>query len=409
METLAQAAPPDAPTIVEHEVQIPPFPRLLGPLGRLADAITADIPYEFKALAVVTCVGLALSGRIHLASDPWMQTRFYSLTIGKPSGGKTAAWDEVIRALRPIVPYAIEYSIDSGPALVDSLCENNYLFLFPDEMSDLFEKAKRRGSTLFSELLRLYEKNFTANRVRKDKKSQTGGRTLVTNGHFAIGGGVTDESFLDMWQGSGANKSGLRSRFSCTYSDAIMPRLKTPNNDKELTRAVADIEYRIGSTKSETLCELAARSLTLSTEAQDALLSWRPGQDGEAQMQRALDKAKRFSLLNAFCAGKAAVDAHVMKLGLDFADHCIAVEEKLFEPDAASYVQAFENRIIKFFAANPRATESQVRQAIRPEKCKGGHESFNRAWRATEKLRIVAGHTRKKEPVFGWKADEKAA
>jgi hypothetical protein len=405
----------EEPKIVEHEVQIPAFPRLLGPLGKLADAITPDIPYDFKALSIITCVGLALSGRIRLVSDPWLQTRFYSLNIGTPGTGKSAAGKEVSDILGPIVHYAVEYSMDSGPALVEALSGNNRLLLLPDEMADQFEKAKTTGTgknSLFGEWLRLFEQNTTGNRTKKDKRHNAGGQQTVTDAHFAMVGGVTAERNPSMWQGTGGTKSGLRSRICPAYSEQVQPRLKTPNNAEGIKAALAELDTLFHSTDSDDFYDREPKRLFLTQEAQEAILAWRIGEDTDELFQRSVDMAKRFALLNAFCAGKHSVDAEAMRLGLDFTDYRIAVMKKLFEPDAANYVQAFENRIIAFFTVNPRATLYQVMRQIRPEKYLGGFDSFNRAWSALAKAEkmVRVGSTRKKQPIFEWQtSDEKAA
>src|SRR5271157_2575635 len=92
--------------------RLPDFPQLNGPLGEFVNAITHDIPYEHKALAALTYMGLALSGRTQLA-PPYerLQTRFYSCFIGPPGSGKSAAQNEVLRALEGVGGVSVERSI----------------------------------------------------------------------------------------------------------------------------------------------------------------------------------------------------------------------------------------------------------------------------------------------------------
>jgi len=337
--------------------------------------------------------------------------------IGAPNTGKSAAAKEVSYALSSVMKYGLEYSIDSGPALVEALGERNRLLLMPDEFADQFEKAKTNGgvskNSLFGEWLRLYEQNTTANRTKRDPRSGKGGQTQVTDGHFAMLGSVTTERNATMWQGSGGARSGLRSRFCLAYSENVCPKLKTPNDEQEMLAAVKEIDALCsGLFSTDDFYDPSSKVLFLNQEAQEILSSWRNGEPEDEMLQRGVDMAKRFALLNAFCAGKPNVDAEAMKLGLDFADYRLAVMRKLFEPDAASYVQAFENRITAFFAVNPQATMYQLLQGIRPEKYLGGYEPFNRAFAVLVKVGrlTVVGQTRKKQPVYAWQAgDEKAA
>src|SRR5882724_8497702 len=84
---------------------LPEFPRLPGPLGKLVDAITPDIPYEHKSLAALTYVGVALSGRVKIKSDPHLQPRFYACSVGLAGTGKSPADKEVMHAVLHLMPH----------------------------------------------------------------------------------------------------------------------------------------------------------------------------------------------------------------------------------------------------------------------------------------------------------------
>jgi hypothetical protein len=113
----------DEPSVNEEAGSLPAFPRLPGPLGILVEGITSDLPYDHKALAAITYMGIGLARRVALQPDHWLQPRFYSCMVGPPGSAKSAAEFEVRRALcegqSPILrELAVEFSIDSGPALV---------------------------------------------------------------------------------------------------------------------------------------------------------------------------------------------------------------------------------------------------------------------------------------------------
>src|SRR5208283_2495562 len=155
---------------VLQEQTLPEFPRLPGPLGDLIDAITPDIPYEHKALSAVTYMGVALSGRTQLAGDyDNLQSRFYACLIGPPGSGKSAAQNEVKKALQGLGDVYVQSSINSGPALVMALAEHSRLLYLPDEASGAFEKAKHGRS--FPDMLHLLEDNQVEHRVR-DKETK---------------------------------------------------------------------------------------------------------------------------------------------------------------------------------------------------------------------------------------------
>jgi len=368
----------DEPEVKQEEEPLPPFPRLPGALGEIVDGITHDISYDHKALALITYIGLALAKRVSLVPDFWLQPRFYSCLVATASTGKSAAEFEVRRVcdehelLRDV---SVELSIDSGPALVEALAENPRLMLAPDELADQFEKA-RAGKTgrnsLFGEFLRLYESNETANHTKK-KKGGEGGRVEIKNALFALIGGTTTQRFSQMFIGTGAVASGLQSRFVLAHSDQVMPRLKTPNDEAKIARACDEL--------STALFEEEHRKFRLSESAQDAIMDWRLFEDdGAEKMKRVVDMAKRFALVVAACSRLSEIDENTMRLGLQFADYQIALREMLFPPDAATYVQAFENRIIQFFEKHGTVSEAILQNKIRPEILHGGFESYNRAW-----------------------------
>ncbi len=417
-----------APTPVlapEDEDKLPEFPRLPGPLGELVDGITHDLAYDHKALAVLTYVGIALAGRIKITSDSWLQTRFYSCMVGPPGSGKSAPDVEVQRALfenelgtpddelnpsrRVVTDVRIELSIDSGPALVQALSgyENEYgnarVVIAPDEMADQFEKAKTTGTgknSLFGELLKLYEGNKTANRTKEvdHGKKKTGGLTQVNHALLAIMGSVTDKRFEAMWAGTGSVSSGLQSRFVYSYSEKVPPRVKTPNDDKLIFKALYALADIVEAAKRETV------HLYLSEAAQKALINWRPLEsDADDSKIRIVDMTKRFAMLVAACNRATEIDGPTMRLALAFADYQIAIRTKLCPPDASSHVHANELAILKFFGKNPRATRPQVIGKMKPETRRGGVGTWNHAWDNLIKAgRLVAyGQSRKRESIWG--------
>jgi hypothetical protein len=387
----------DEPEIKDEDEVLPEFPRLPGALGQLVEGITNDIPYEHKALAAITYMGIGLARRVSLVPDHWLQPRFYACLVATASAGKSAAEFEVRRALTGDVlkDVYVELSIDSGPALVQALQENRRLILSPDELADQFEKA-RAGATgrnsLFGELLRLFESNETGNHTKQRKGE--GGRVELHDALFALIGGTTTERFERMFQGTGAVASGLQSRFVLSYSEQRMPRLKTPNDDESVRAACADLSRAVNAD---------GLRLRLSEAAQDAIMDWRPFEDdGAEKMKRVLDMAKRFALVVAASQQSTGIDESTMRLALQFADYQIALREKLFPPDAATHVQAFENRILKFFERNARSTQQVAINKMRPELSPGGYTAHNAAWAALVRAgRLkVAGKTRVGTAVY---------
>ncbi len=63
--------PPPTSDAKESEVEeVPEFPAITGSIQELVEALAPDIPREFKIMAAVTRIGLALSGKVHLEGEP---------------------------------------------------------------------------------------------------------------------------------------------------------------------------------------------------------------------------------------------------------------------------------------------------------------------------------------------------
>jgi hypothetical protein len=346
---------------------LPEFPRLRGPIDDFIRGITSDLPYEHKALCALVYLGVKISGRVRLASDPHLQPRLYGCMVGPPGTGKTASEKEVRRELEPLLDDVhCEFSIDSGPALVETLQEFPRLVYTPDEMADAFEKARHTPASrnsLFGEFLRLFDSNSTGRRVLKKNSPPIS----LTDVHFAMIGGATPERFNQMWTGTSGAAGGLQSRYSLSYSETPMPNLRTPNSASTIETAIKTLKENLridGYVKiSEAAQDLIVKTWTATFSS------------------RALDTAKRFALLLAASESELEVDADLMQAALQFARYQIAVHEKLMPPDSHGWVQSFENRIIAYFKRHRQSTERDLRRSLSPEKYPGGYGSFSQAIR----------------------------
>lgn len=344
----------------QHDT-LPEFPRLPGSLGELVDGITDDIPYEHKALAALTYMGLALSGNTELA-QPYnhLQPRFYSCFVGPPGSGKSTAQQEINRALAGVGKVSVERSSNSGPALVTALDENRRLLYFPDEITGAFQKAKH--GKMFDDFKTLYEDNKISNRVKAKA-------TVVTGCHFAIVGTCTRESFGQMWQRTGGGSDGLQSRFVLSFSESRMPHRRTLNNDFLVEIAVDNLKQVLSEVPQ--VIELPEK-VGAFTDG----LTGDGGSHINPDYARVVDMGRRFVLILAACNGRKQVDDETMRLGRAFIDYQIAAYEPLLPADAYSFVEEFEHRILSFFKKHQPASFRDCRNNIRPENSPGGFGPF---------------------------------
>jgi hypothetical protein len=286
---------------------LPEFPKLNGPLGELVSAITPDIPYEHKALAAVTYVGLALSGRTQLAA-PYerLQPRFYSCFIGPPGSGKSAAQNEVAKALDGLGSINVERSINSGPALVVALDENRRLLYVPDEITGAFQKAQH--GKMFDDFKTLYEDNKVSNRVKAKV-------IVVTDCHFSIIGTSTREAFGRMWSGTGGGSDGLQSRFVLSFSDKLMPRIKTANSGN-LSLMVELLKDAVGTAPPVIELPESVGAFTFGLTGD--------GKHLDPKYSRVVDMGRRFALVVAACSGLERIDSETMELAKAFINYQVA-------------------------------------------------------------------------------------
>jgi hypothetical protein len=376
------------------EESFPEFPRLTGALGRVVDAITPDIPYEHKALTVLTYAGLKISGRVRFA-PPYrhLQPRFYACLVGPFGSGKSAAQEEVSRALSELPGVHVEFSVDSGPALVEALEEHSHLLYMPDELSDALQKA--RHGKLLGQLLRLYEHNETGRRV----VNKNGGPTKLTNVHFAMVASATPEGFRDTWQGFRGRGSGLQSRFVLAFSEKRMPTVRTPNDEPALEKAVREL--------ADVLDKDDPQEIAMDPECIDLTYFAFEGAAADAlALPRVVDMGRRFALILAACNGLSEIDEETAKLAVEFSYYQRKVFERLMPDDASNPIQALENRIIRFFQKHKRANHREVRNHIKPEYSPGGFRCFNQAFDSLVRSGKLKGDGSNRAGKEIWKLDE---
>ena len=142
------------------------------------------------------------------------------------------------------------------------------LLLDPDEMKDLFEKAKitpqSRNSLLMEFIKLMYESNRTGNRAR-----QAGRESARQRPHLAILGGATPEGYSTMWTGTSGGSGGLQSRFVLVTTNAP----KMPINKKS-----SDSEFLVASLgRLQEQIKLPGQQIRLDAEAARMLEDWWTG------------------------------------------------------------------------------------------------------------------------------------
>jgi len=385
------------------EAEDPPldFPRLTGSLAELCDAICPDIPYDFKIAAAITYFGLMRSGIDTLESAPHLQPRFYTCFVKEIGWGKSAALNEIRRAMQMVTGnFQITSSVDSGPSLVDEFADitaafppmqenkSARLLLDPDEMTGLFEKAKisaQSRNTLFGEMLKLFEGNITGNRSRKSGKSK------LENAHLSIVGGATPEGFAAMWTGTGGGGTGLQSRFILvTTNKARMPINPALSDSARLVAAITRLRKQ---------AERPGQAFRMTDEASEMLDAWwKSSARDSGSAARADAIAKRLLIVLAATNDTTVIGPDLVAQAIRFGDYLIAMRERFNPADSYSWVQAFEGLILSVYRrAKEPVTLNKVRRQVRPERKPGGFGAFKQACQnlVTTGALVAAGSTHK--------------
>lgn len=423
---------PDLPILLDEteakadlEIVVPDFPRLPGVLGKFCDAITKDIPYEHKAACLLTYVGLALSGNVVLKTHAWLQPRLYTLLVGPPGDGKTAAMKEVHAALEKVLPIKVRRSFDSKVGLIQQLSWVSHILLAADEIHGFFDKAQKPGAGTLDTVLELYEDNRAEN-ITKKSKTNPDNEIIVTNGHFGILGGIQNERFSQLWRADGI-QSGQTDRFLFTLSSNHMPIEPTPNDSEALRIAVEEIGKIVNSFHNhlehpvEPDSDIEAESestrpVGILGESQEAIdeayaheFNWAVNSQTDAYRcsneQRNRDLAYRIAMIISTCQLHSEITGETMKLACQIADYKMKVFGVLDYVATTNNVDAMQNRILAFYDKNDGANFSlkTVSGHVRPERFPGGAEAFNRAWRALVDIKRLEfqGQSKRKQPLFG--------
>lgn len=404
----------------DKQETFPECPIFTGVLTDLSRALYPSLPLEFKQWGFITRWGLLRSGLDTLQMEKHLQPRFDTALVCYPNRGKTACNNETREAMDLIYKMAVTHvatannsqpttrnfgnfdhrdSVDSGPALVElfyNLAKDAEkdtsttdkaarVMLEPDELSELFEKARSSGtrvSTMFHQLLKLHSGNRTGNTTKAD------GDHNVENAHLAILGGATVDTYKhNLWTGTGGGRDGLQSRFIIITTNAPrVPPIPLLSDGVAAFKA----EQRLAK-----LLQMPGRQIAVSDDAAKMLDTWWYSFDNSKKSAaRILETVKQLLIVLAVTNADDAelwvgegltVGIDLMRQAIAFGDYEVAVREQLNPPDASSVVQAMENAILawakKHASKKSQAkTRNECRRVVSPHRMSGGVGTFNLAW-----------------------------
>jgi hypothetical protein len=98
---------------------------------------------------------------------------------------------------------------------------------------------------------------------------------------------------------------------------------------------------------------------------------------------------RRFALLITACNGLTRIDDETMALAKVFINDQVAAYEPLLPEGAFSEVQAFEQRLRRFFKKHQPASFRDARNNIEPQNLPNGFGTFTTAWNNLVKAGVL--------------------
>ena len=371
----------------EPEEPLPDFTSgLTGSIADYCRAIEPDFPMEFKVMAAMTRVGLALSGKTSLEGFPNLQPRFFTALIDEPGKGKSGSDGSTALGADESKLYDVTLSCETGPALVTTFqaraaflqlgpesTEPLKVLLSVDEIKDVFEKSKESKESkdsLGTKMLRLHDSNYCGNNTKKE------GNVKIKTAHLAMIGGATPEGYHAMWKNTAGASGGLQSRVTAIgTNNPRLPRKRRPTDVAAAGTALVRILHQIEN----------GPSLIQVSDSADAMMQlWWEGvlsriEAGTLDSRhsvRVSDIVYRYLIVLAVTNDTAVVDGNLMQMGIAFGDHLLAARAKYNPLDSSSPVQNFENLAEAAYKKWGDMTDRELMQRVHPARYPGGYGAF---------------------------------
>lgn len=370
-------------------------------VGDLAGALTAGtfIPPSFARADLKTILGSVLDGKIAFPGQETIHMRHWTGIISsRPGAGKSVCWERcisVINAFELLTKYNIKFPpagfFSSGEHAIKTLAEhdNTSHILYFDEMKGLFEKGNGAGSTLFPKLLELYEQKAAAVGSLTHNASSFGNVSLSMAGNFTRAG------FDRAVSGKGAGGDGFLSRMVLEYSDGIdyqgdwdaMDTAKVNEAVKKITDTVDWVSNYIAiENKGKPFIPEETED---GKHARIEFQHWLADEKNRIQREhpdasyvsRLEAHFKRDLLLRVIFTPERKITRTLVERSWAWAKRQLMLCEELWPVDLGGAVEKFEKRIIASITRKGPLTKAGVQKFSNAERCEGGFEAWNKAWR----------------------------
>jgi len=412
-------------------------------LGEMAHHVSDGtfIPLSFARTQIKTILASSINGLVGFPSQPDIHMKQWSVLVSsQPESGKGESWKRTAEAA--LANYIKKSSVglpkagyfSSGEHMVKYLAdpENGFpdnglggrnVLVYFDELKSLFEKGASVGSTLFSKMIELYERDDSS----AGSLSHEGGE--FKNIALSFTGGFTGSSFDAAVAGKGAGGDGFLSRCVLAYTGDVKHCGDWADQD---TAAINALSQKMLKKYSELLQSFLDKKNADSGKEEFDPLKWRyvPVETSEAKqlrmdfqkwlfekrkehnerhpglgyMSRIEAHFKRDLLMRTVFSDDTTITADKTQRAIDWAKHELYLREELWPVDRGSVVTRMEATIIRALEKHEHLTKMELQRFCNVKRSEsGGVGTFNMAWKNMMQGGCVevVGKTHKGTEKFG--------
>lgn len=389
-------------------------------IGDLAHLVSDGtfIPLDFARAQIKTILGSSISGLVGFPNQPDLHLKHWTMLVSsQPESGKGESWKRTAEAA--LATYIKKTSVglpksgffSSGEHMVKYLAdpdngmpENGYggrnVLAYFDELKTLFEKGASVGSTLFSKMIELYEREDSS----AGSLSHEGG--VFNNISLSFTGGFTGSSFDAAVAGKGAGGDGFLSRCVLSYTGDVKHCGDWATQDTVAINACAAKMFERFQTllssyskmksddKSEEPNPLLWRFIPAETDdakaLRDGFQKWlfekrkehNEKHPGMGYISRIEAHFKRDLLLRTIFSDDQTITKEKTERAIEWAKHQLYLREELWPVDRGSVVTRMEATIIRALEKHEHLTKMELQRFCNVKRAEsGGVGTFNMAWK----------------------------
>jgi hypothetical protein len=416
-------------------------------IGDLAHLVSDGtfIPLGFARAQIKTILAASINGLVGFPSQPDIHMKQWTMLVSsQPESGKGESWKRTAEAALATYikkssvglpksgyfssgEHMVKYLSDPDNGMPDSGLGGKNVLVYFDELKGLFEKGSSVGSTLFSKMIELYDREDAS----AGSLSHAGGEFKNIALNFT--GGFTGSSFDAAVAGKGAGGDGFLSRCVLGYTGDITHCGDWKDQDtvainalakKMLARYSALLQLFLDKKNSDAgkedispltwrfVPEESPEAKQIRTDFQKWIFEKRKEHNekhpGLGYMSRLEAHFKRDLLMRAIFSGdegaEHVITAEMANRSVSWAKHELYLREELWPVDRGNVNGRMEAAIIRALEKHEHLTKIELQRLCNVKRAEsGGVGAFVQAWRNLLQGDVVevVGRTHKNTEKFG--------